>query len=69
MAQITMDASNIGGKIHLEHTGAIQVPTDGLVTIDSRDLLVMINLGATQVPTPVAADNRTTDNVRRTPVS
>jgi hypothetical protein len=44
-----MDASKIGGKIHLEYSGVIYVPENGLVSVDARDLPTMRHLGATEV--------------------
>ena len=54
MPQITVNASSIGGLIHLEHTGPVHVPPNGLITIDPRDLQVMLNMGALPVASHAA---------------
>ncbi len=48
MTTVKMNATSIGGNIpNLNYTGAVNVPTDGIITVDSRDAPALLARGAT----------------------
>lgn len=47
MANIRMNAASIGGLIQLNYTGPVTVPSDGIITIDSRDGPQVLRMGGT----------------------
>lgn len=49
MSTVKMNASAIGGLIQTAFSGNIQVPTDGVVTVDSRDAITLLTKGATYI--------------------
>lgn len=46
MAQIQLNASNIGGTIMTANSGPIVVPANGVITVDSRDAASLLAAGA-----------------------
>jgi hypothetical protein len=46
MPQVNMNASAIGGTLQLPFSGVVQVPTNGLITVDSRDVTILLRQGA-----------------------
>ncbi len=49
MSTVRMNALPIGGLLNLQYSGAIQVPADGLITVDSRDAPTLLGMGASYV--------------------
>ena len=46
MTQVQMNASAIGGTLQLPNTGTINVPANGVITVDSRDVAPLLAAGA-----------------------
>lgn len=49
MTQIRMNASAIGGTLQLPFSGIVNVPSDGMITVDSRDATTLLRQGAKYV--------------------
>lgn len=49
MTQVRMNALSIGGLIQLNFSGPINVPANGIITIDARDAPTVLRMGGTYV--------------------
>lgn len=49
MSTVQLNAASIGGLIQTGHSGNIQVPADGIITVDSRDAATLLAAGASYI--------------------
>jgi hypothetical protein len=49
MATVRMNAAAIGGTIYCQNTGPVTVPSDGIITVDSRDAAQLLLVGASYI--------------------
>ncbi len=46
MTTVRMNAASIGGTLALNYTGNVNIPGDGVITVDTRDAPALLTLGA-----------------------
>lgn len=53
MATVKMNAASVGGTLQLPNTGTVVVPSDGIITVDQRDAIDLLRMGATYIAAQV----------------
>jgi len=49
MSTVRMNAATIGGTLNLAYTGAVTVPSDGIISVDTRDAPALLARGASYI--------------------